>query len=829
MDIAWSQSRPGATPVLRRRLAALLGASFMAAVFLAAGATPALGADVTMTAEAMLGGHVRPGAWTAIKVDLANDGPPVTGELRITGKAAGRSSYAISVDLPTTARKQYTLYAHSPVFGGKIEIALVSGEETLLKSSVPIFGHDQYQPIVAVVAERPQGIVPDISASATPNQFGNVSTPAVITIGAAALPRRVEAWTAIDRLVWQDVDSALLDADQLAALHSWVAAGGQLIIAGGTTGTTTLAGFPADLLPFQPARTVDIEPSELATIIGTLPAGAARLPALEGTLIRGTVLARGPGGVVAAQANIGSGTVTVLGFDPATTWLKGTSGARALWRRALPSTMGPNVNPLMLPDDSQIVNALNQLPAVDLPPIDQLFLLLLAYIALVGPINYLVLRRLDRREWAWVTMPVLVVVFAVAAYTLGVGLKGSDVIINQIAIVRGGQDTDRGLGQVYVGVFSPTRSKYDVKVAGGALLSNPLTQLQPGAVEQPLDILLGDPSRLRDYQVGFGQLRGFRAETSVVAPRIEAQLRFENGRLKGTITNRSATELQATAVTFGSGLAILGTMPGGSTQTIDIAIGGGQTQFMTSLSERIFGQQFSTDPQAARVLFTRRAVVDQLTGYGMIGGNGTLGDAPTLIGWDPHPALGVDVGDDRATRVGETMYLTPLTVTTGGHAIFGTDLMHHTLIESDAAQANDQGMAFDLGRGTMTVEFRPIPFDGSFTPTKLRLRFTQGEPFDNGGEGAPIDPLAADKQPPQDDPVGTAAALPSFDGLPDLQLMDRTTGKWQEYAHPALGLGMVINHPERYVDAGGSVLVRIVNRTDQVYFSLLAQVEGDIS
>ena len=79
---------------------------------------------------------------------------------------------------------------------------------------------------------------------------------------------------------------------------------------------------------------------------------------------------------------------------------------------------------------------------VDLPDLGVLFGLLLLYIALIGPINYLVLRRLDRREWAWVTMPVLVGVFAVAAWALGVNLKGTDTIVNQLGIVRTATGTD---------------------------------------------------------------------------------------------------------------------------------------------------------------------------------------------------------------------------------------------------------------------------------------------------------------------------------------------------------------------------------------------------
>jgi hypothetical protein len=87
-------------------------------------------------------------------------------------------------------------------------------------------------------------------------------------------------------------------------------------------------------------------------------------------------------------------------------------------------------------------------------------ILLIAYIALIGPINYLVLRRIDRREWAWFTMPSLIVVFAVGAYGFGAALRGSEVVVNEIATVRGAAGATTGSAQVYLGVFSPSRQAY---------------------------------------------------------------------------------------------------------------------------------------------------------------------------------------------------------------------------------------------------------------------------------------------------------------------------------------------------------------------------------
>ena len=96
----------------------------------------------------------------------------------------------------------------------------------------------------------------------------------------ADLPERPEAWSALDRLVWQDVDAGQLSAEQLAALRTWLAGGGRLTIVGGTGGLGLLAGFPDELLPFRPTVTVDVDPEAIRGLARRHPAprrgGAAR-------------------------------------------------------------------------------------------------------------------------------------------------------------------------------------------------------------------------------------------------------------------------------------------------------------------------------------------------------------------------------------------------------------------------------------------------------------------------------------------------------------------------------------------------------------------------
>ncbi|MDL2335304.1 MAG: hypothetical protein QFC55_04670, partial [Chloroflexota bacterium] len=159
--------------------------------------------DILINARALLGGNVRPGAWTAVAVHVENSGPSIDGEMRIDAGQSTGSRYGLEVHLPTGAKQDLTLYAQTQIFGSKVNVDLAVRDQVIARQQVPIKSHDAYNPIVAVVAEHPEGMLAQINAALV---NPNVTTPSVITLGVADLPPRVEAWAAIDRLVWQDVD-----------------------------------------------------------------------------------------------------------------------------------------------------------------------------------------------------------------------------------------------------------------------------------------------------------------------------------------------------------------------------------------------------------------------------------------------------------------------------------------------------------------------------------------------------------------------------------------------------------------------------------------------
>ncbi|MFL5756948.1 MAG: hypothetical protein ACJ77N_11690 [Chloroflexota bacterium] len=834
----------------RRIAAAFAGTALVAVVLGGPGAAVAAAQDasasaaspaqsqqgMTMQARPLLGGHGRVGSWMAIAVDVANSGPPIVGELQIAGGVTGRTRFSTAVDLPTGSSKRYFLYGQPPSFGN-VEVGLVQDGRTIRTAKFALTLHEQTQLLVGVVAEQAPRLVGSIDLQAATGSL----VPAVVPLSVADLPERVEAWEPIDRVVWQDVEMSQLSPAQLAALRGWLAGGGQLVVVGGTAGPGTLAALPDDLVPYRPTSTLDVDAAAVRGLLGQLPDNAATLPALAGDPGSGRPLATSGDRVIAAERVFGSGLVTLVGFDPTTPWIADSKKTSTpLWQHLIParqtSTQG-------IADDSQLISAVSNLPSLALPPVGGLIALLFGYIVLVGPVNYLVLRRIDRREWAWLTIPVLIVVFTVGAFGFGASLRGSDVIVHEVAIVRGAPGTTVGTVQSYLGVFSPSRATYHLRVPGGALLSSPTNGDVFGADGSgPMDVVQGDPSEVRGLTVGFGSLRAVRAEASTDVPLVEGDLRLENGTVTGVVRNKSTRTLLRPAVVFGASSVVLSDIAPGSEVKVNLTLTQ-NPQFQGGLSDRVLGTSIGGnnpggfDAEAQRML-VRRAVVDQLAfDPSLGGGQGQLQtDRPLLLAWGNDPVLSVDIDGQRTQRVANILYEVPLPLAVHGATTFRSDLMRSTVVASDAQFFSKDPFTISVTQGTLEMAFRPIPFTGSLDPDRLFVGMQLGgDPTTGGVRPAVLEPVACPpaktKTQQPDDALRCVDQPDVVDGLPDVQIRDRGTGGWIPFPHFDPGRSYELKDATRWIDPStGELRVKFVaNGQGGTPFSFSVQLQGNVS
>jgi hypothetical protein len=797
--------------------------------------SPVTNPNIHLSAEPMLGGKFRAGSWAAFRVLVENTGPALDGDLRLARPTQGGSTFSRHVELAPGARQEHVLYAQMGPLTNRFVVSLVSAGSEVANIRAALEPPGSTEIGVFVVAERPEPLVGLLG-----QVLGGADPPEIVTVAPEQLPPRAEAWSAVDLLVWQDVDFNRLSGEHFDALRTWLMLGGDLVIVGGSSGAATLGALPSDLLPYQPAAVVDVPTSDLQTVLGTLPPSAASLAALAGTLERGTSLARSGSSVIAARAPVGQGSASLIGFDVSAPWIAESAAANPFWSLVFARSAAA-MHQLVPADEGFIVDVLGSLPSVQVPPFEMIALLLIAYVVAIGPLNYFALRRRDRREWAWLTMPATIVAFAVGAYGIGVFLKGGEVVVNQLAVVYGASGSDRGLADVYVGVFSPSRATFDVMVGGNALLAAPAPGANrfdnPSAAERPVDVLQGDPAVMRGYSVGFGTLRGFRAQAAVPAPRIDSDLRLVGERLEGTIVNASGQTLSGVGVVYGNAVSNVADMAPGESRAVSLEVSANAAGF--PLWERLVPSDAGFDTNTARTLASRRALLQHLEGgwsSDLFGGfrnsvaqSTVFRNGPVILCWQSGSTLDVSVGTD-TEQVGERLYLIGARAVASGPAVFAGGTIQQRIIEEDNIEHFEEGGLIYLGRGTLVADFWPLTFDGAFDVSALTVGLAN-RPIAPSTTGDPLTPLPPDQQPDPSQPLTVDADLPGpLPGLPALQLYDRTGATWVEFEPLTSGRTYVVSDPGRYVDGVGTLRARFVVRDFDEFaeFSFGVRLEGTI-
>ncbi|HYF63224.1 MAG TPA: hypothetical protein VD886_10455, partial [Herpetosiphonaceae bacterium] len=210
-----------------------------------------------------------------------------------------------------------------------------------------------------------------------------------------------------------------------------------------------------------------------------------------------------------------------------------------------------------------------------LPKVSTLILLLLMYVLVVGPLNYLLLRRLDRREWAWATIPASVAVFMAITYVGGSGLRGGSITTSQVAVVDSAPGQPDGRLTAAIAFTAGRRGTWDAgfkapavvgPYAGDFFFGN--ASDEDGVVQQNSD----GTTALPGWVANLGETRMVTAMGNVPVPyAIEARdLAFEGGNWKGgTIANNGQTTINRAYLVLGEQYIRLPALEPGATYTIN--------------------------------------------------------------------------------------------------------------------------------------------------------------------------------------------------------------------------------------------------------------------
>lgn len=458
--------------------------------------------------------------WFPVAVTLSNSGDEVSGRvtLRLTDSSQQgerSATFYSDVKLPAkAARKRVWVYGRADgdnAFDGA-EVSFEGSGFTALRQKLGLVVPELGQRLILTISDSGEklGFLSSLSDEKMANQTelaayqkssggysgrpNKTNTVSAFNAPRDLVPDRFIGLESADAVMLSDFPHTALSPEQIAALQNYTAAGGLLIIRGGAD-WQRLASSPLNALwPLNPTSSRVATPSETATLVNAYARNLKgfdagdKLGGAPALLMSGTVLpdARAlPGASLMTVRGVGAGRVLALSFDPMQPPFAGWRGQKSLWTQVFQQV--PQARRLESVDRLNTYNFNNygqqqntggdvtaallapirKLPQLQTPPASLIAWFLALYVFVLVPVNYFVLRRLDKRELAWLTVPIIAVAFSFASYVAARKIKGSDLLVRRVNLVQGSVDASTRKGAMarsdaLLWMFSPSKTVYQI-------------------------------------------------------------------------------------------------------------------------------------------------------------------------------------------------------------------------------------------------------------------------------------------------------------------------------------------------------------------------------
>lgn len=656
-----------------RQLAALLALVVLltTALPLPRPATAQEGVGVTLAASAGFDGFYKDRTAVPVWVDVANTGAPLEATIAVTvgDSSFGDSTfYTAPVSLPSGSAKRVPLYVYLPEFGADISVQLLAGDELIAETGTSSLSRMAAADLLYGVISPEPGALAFLGTVPAGREEAAV---AFLTLD--DLPDIAPGWQALDLLVLDDSDSSRLSREQQDALATWIENGGQLVVTGGPGGATTAAGV-AELLPVTVtgSDTVSELPALAAFARTDLGSGGPFVVATSELNDGEVILAEGET-ILMARRPVGRGAVFFLALDPRLDPLRGWAGAAVLWEMIAASA--PTAPPWGsgLRDSFAAGSAISAIPGLELPSIWQLIAFLLIYTVVIGPVNYLILRRMRRPELAWVTIPAFVLLFSIITLFTGFRTRGNAALLNEMAVSFGHIDAASLRTQTAAGLYSPRRDSYTLELPYTTTvlpLSAGFGPLRSGgnldAIERSAVV------RLRGVQADTSELNTFMVESFEPQPGVTAQatLTERDGAqtMNVNVSNGSAMTLENATLIAGETQIALGDLAAGESRSVSQPVPPlPASPAATAINPIVADPSFllgTSDYFSDAAVFPRYQLLQALGGAFEL----RLAELPrpdemiALAGWINETSVPVDAPGEMLERTGDTLYFLEIPV-----------------------------------------------------------------------------------------------------------------------------------------------------------------------
>jgi len=382
------------------------------------------------------------------------------------------------------------------------------------------------------------------------------------------LAYRGAAAVSLDDRAWD----TLTEQQQQALLH-YVFSGGLLVVHGVDINRLQSL-MPSGLLPVEPLGLSQVPANALARWLPSLGKSTVKVVVVRTRpLGRAQTVLHHSGIPLVVTARKGLGQVVFLAFDPTQPPFTGNEAAHSLWKNLLrlqvarfssPTAVFPGGDAFQwsapLPDGkefySELVRAMVNAIAAKPVPLNWLITYLGVYILVLIPLNYVVLRKLDRLHLSWFTLPLLATFTSLVGYLVAARVQTGSHQMRQWTALYASSGSPQAIVESDWVLYSAHTQRYRLRAkVDGTILENSPSDLQARRVaETPQDI----PADVRDVPIPLWSARSFHLSGFLTLPG-SVNISAERGRgaLRLRVRNRTPYPLKKMYLVTPSGIVPL--------------------------------------------------------------------------------------------------------------------------------------------------------------------------------------------------------------------------------------------------------------------------------
>lgn len=509
---------------------------------------------------------------TPMTATLTNNGEAFQGEFQVKvytyeNTDSGFQKYALysqKLELPEGATKQVSMELGLNTVRRFMEVSLVDeGGNVVFQKHVPVDALSPETVAVGVLSEQPA----QVQYLAGMNLSEKTS---VFFLDRDTFPESQSVMENFAVLIIDDFDTATLGDAQKKALKNWVDNGGLLVLGTGVQAQKVLSGLDFVDVSLNGTQSV----SGISAPDGTALSLSAPLTVAGISAEKASVKWEANGTPLTSLMPYGGGYVLMnhfaLGLAPFANMPEQTAVLESLCRNLFPDGMAN----ARVEIANQLRYAADRFPSVAGNIMFVIFLVVGVYIVLAGPVMYIVLKKKDRRELGWITIPVLSVVFLVVVFVLAGRSTYQNGLLSTKAIVEMEEGSSIGEAQIAMAMKVPGNGdvtlESELPIPVQPQLDNGWYDGNGKAEEIDYKVTTGDGTNIVFYDNMAWETNFVGASATLeLGGSVTSNVAFDGEKVVGTVTNGTSVNFMDAYLKLDYVYIPLGELPAG--ETIDVS------------------------------------------------------------------------------------------------------------------------------------------------------------------------------------------------------------------------------------------------------------------